>query len=40
MAQPVIPDFGEASDCVTDNRLFCPDWVRDPRSSATTPASP
>ena len=26
--EPVIPDFGEASDCVTDNRLFCPDWVR------------
>ena len=29
MAQPVIPDFGEASDCVTDNRLFCPDWVKE-----------
>jgi osmoprotectant transport system permease protein len=26
---PVIPDFGEGSDCVTQNRLFCPDWVRD-----------
>ena len=26
---PVIPDFGEASDCVQENRLFCPDWVRD-----------
>ena len=30
MAQPVIPDFGEASDCIADeNALFCPDWVRD-----------
>jgi osmoprotectant transport system permease protein len=27
--EPVIPDFGEGSDCVTENRLFCPDWVRD-----------
>jgi osmoprotectant transport system permease protein len=27
--EPVIPEFGEASDCVQENRLFCPDWVRD-----------
>ena len=28
MNGPVIPDFGEASDCVTENRIFCTDWVR------------
>jgi osmoprotectant transport system permease protein len=28
-AEPVIPDFGEGSECVTENRLFCADWVRD-----------
>jgi osmoprotectant transport system permease protein len=27
--EPVIPDFGTASDCVSDNRFFCADWVRD-----------
>lgn len=27
--EPVIPDFGEASACVTENRFFCTDWVRD-----------
>jgi osmoprotectant transport system permease protein len=27
--RPVIPDFGEGSSCVTENRLFCPGWVRD-----------
>jgi osmoprotectant transport system permease protein len=27
--EPVIPEFGEASDCVTENRLFCTDWVRE-----------
>ena len=26
---PVIPNFGEGSRCVTENRVFCPDWVRD-----------
>jgi osmoprotectant transport system permease protein len=25
----VIPDFGEASTCVSENRFFCTDWVRD-----------
>jgi osmoprotectant transport system permease protein len=25
----VIPDFGEASACVSENRFFCTDWVRD-----------
>ena len=28
-AGPVIPDFGEGSDCVTENHTFCTDWVRD-----------
>jgi osmoprotectant transport system permease protein len=27
--EPVIPEFGEASDCVAENRLFCADWVRE-----------
>ena len=25
---PVIPNFGHASSCVTENRFFCTDWVR------------
>ena len=29
MSEPVIPDFGEASACVSENRFFCTDWVRD-----------
>ena len=28
-AGPVIPNFGGASDCVTNNDLFCTDWVRE-----------
>ena len=35
---PVIPDFGEASSCVQDNRLFCPDWVRDNWGPVLQPA--
>ena len=35
---PVIPDFGEASDCVQENRLFCPDWVRDNWGDVLQPA--
>jgi osmoprotectant transport system permease protein len=27
--EPVIPDFGTASACVSENRFFCTDWVRD-----------
>jgi osmoprotectant transport system permease protein len=27
--EPVIPDFGQASSCVSENRFFCTDWVRD-----------
>jgi osmoprotectant transport system permease protein len=37
-SEPVIPDFGEASDCVQENRLFCPDWVRDNWSDVLEPA--
>jgi len=36
--EPVIPDFGEGSDCVTENRFFCPDWVRDNWSDVIQPA--
>jgi osmoprotectant transport system permease protein len=35
---PVIPDFGKGSDCVVENRLFCPDWVRDNWSGVLQPA--
>ena len=35
---PVIPDFGTASDCVTENRNFCPDWVRDNWGDVLQPA--
>ena len=35
---PVIPDFGEASDCVRENRLFCADWVRDNWGEVMQPA--
>jgi osmoprotectant transport system permease protein len=38
MAEPVIPNFGEASECVSDNRLFCPDWVRDNWDPVLQPA--
>jgi osmoprotectant transport system permease protein len=36
--QPVIPDFGRASECVRENRLFCPDWVRDNWREVMQPA--
>jgi len=36
--EPVIPDFGEGSDCVTENRLFCADWVRDNWAGVIQPA--
>lgn len=35
---PVIPDFGEASSCIQENRLFCPDWVRDNWAPVLQPA--
>lgn len=36
--EPVIPDFGAASDCVTENRLFCRDWVEDNWGTVLQPA--
>jgi osmoprotectant transport system permease protein len=36
--QPVIPDFGEASDCVSQNRTFCTDWVRENWDPVLQPA--
>ena len=35
---PVIPNFGTGSSCVTENRLFCPDWVRDHWGDTLQPA--
>jgi osmoprotectant transport system permease protein len=35
---PVIPDFGRGSECVVENRLFCPDWVRDHWGDTLQPA--
>ena len=36
--EPVIPDFGTGSSCVTENRLFCPGWVRDNWGTTLQPA--
>jgi osmoprotectant transport system permease protein len=36
--EPVIPDFGEGSECVVENRLFCADWVRDNWTGVLQPA--
>jgi osmoprotectant transport system permease protein len=35
---PVIPNFGSASKCVTNNELFCTDWVRDNWRGTLEPA--
>jgi osmoprotectant transport system permease protein len=35
---PVIPNFGGASKCVTNNGLFCTDWVKSNWSSTLQPA--
>jgi osmoprotectant transport system permease protein len=35
---PVIPNFGTGSKCVTDNRFFCLDWVRDHWADTLQPA--
>lgn len=35
---PVIPDFGQATSCVAENRIFCPGWVRDNWGSVFQPA--
>ncbi len=34
----VIPDFGQASACVTDNRAFCWDWARSHWGDTLQPA--
>jgi osmoprotectant transport system permease protein len=36
--EPVIPEFGEASSCITENRLFCTDWVRENWGEVLQPA--
>ena len=35
---PVIPDFGQASSCVADNRAFCWGWVHDHWGDTLQPA--
>jgi osmoprotectant transport system permease protein len=35
---PVIPEFERGSECVRENRLFCPDWVRDHWDDTLQPA--
>jgi len=35
---PVIPDFGQATSCVRENRLFCPGWVSDNWGTVLQPA--
>ena len=35
---PVIPNFGGASECVTNNDLFCTDWVQGNWCSVLQPA--
>jgi osmoprotectant transport system permease protein len=35
---PVIPSFGEASSCVSANRFWCGDWVRDHWHDTLAPA--
>jgi osmoprotectant transport system permease protein len=34
----VIPDFGEGSSCVTENRFYCFDWLRDNWGDTIQPA--
>ena len=36
--EPVIPEFGAASECVVENRFFCADWVRENWGSVLQPA--
>jgi osmoprotectant transport system permease protein len=36
--EPVIPNFGRGSECVRENHLFCPDWVRDHWGDTLQPA--
>jgi len=37
-SEPVIPEFGEGSDCVVENRLFCVDWVEENWAGVLQPA--
>ncbi|GAB3309517.1 ABC transporter permease [Epidermidibacterium keratini] len=37
-ADPVIPDFGDASQCVQGNGFFCADWFADQWSVVFAPA--
>lgn len=36
--EPVIPDFGSGSTCVTENHLFCTGWVGDHWGDTLAPA--
>jgi osmoprotectant transport system permease protein len=36
--EPVIPDFGEGSDCVVENRFFCWDWTQEHWDDTFQPA--
>ena len=36
--EPVIPEFGRASDCVRENQTFCWDWVEDHWGDTLQPA--
>ena len=35
---PVIPSFGSASKCITENHFFCPSWVGDNWGGTLQPA--
>ena len=37
-SEPVIPEFGEADDCVAENRLFCAGWVEENWGDVLQPA--
>jgi osmoprotectant transport system permease protein len=37
-SEPVIPEFGSASECVDANRFLCVDWVRDNWAEVLQPA--
>lgn len=36
--EPVIPEFGDASGCIEENRFFCIDWVREHWTDVLQPA--
>jgi osmoprotectant transport system permease protein len=37
-SEPVIPDFGQASDCVREDRFFCWDWTQEHWDDTFQPA--